>query len=151
MPCLNSRGLRLRCGPWHHHPVLARAPKLYRGCEAVARAARKRDAPSPARLAAPQPDAEWIEMLEIDQSYDGRTENPTTGYRWELQSALDPALSLEDDSFARAGTAPGAGGLRSWRFRATRAGVFRLGLALKRSWQPRPIETFKVDIRAGPP
>ena len=104
-------------------------------------------------------------MLEIDQSHAGRAvgvpvgewfllrlpENPTTGYRWEFQSALDPALSLEEDSFARAGTAPGAGGLRSWRFRAVRAGEFRLQLALKRGWQPRPIETFSIDIRVAPP
>lgn len=64
-------------------------------------------------------------------------ENPTTGYRWEFQS-LDPALSLEEGSFARGGMAPGASGLRSWRFRANRAGEFRLQLALKRSWQMFP-------------
>jgi inhibitor of cysteine peptidase len=106
-----------------------------------------------------------IEMLEIDRSHDGRTvgvaigelfrvllpENPSTGYRWELQSAPDPILCLEEDSFARSSTAPGASGLRSWRFRAIRAGVVRLGLALKRSWQPRAIETFTIDIRVEAP
>jgi inhibitor of cysteine peptidase len=99
-------------------------------------------------------------MLKIDQAQNGSSlevplgdpfqvqlpENPTTGYRWQLQSAGDQALDLEEDSFERSPGGIGAGGLRCWRFQAARAGLVHLEIALRRSWQPQPIETFAITV-----
>jgi inhibitor of cysteine peptidase len=99
-------------------------------------------------------------MLEIDQARNGDClevslgeaiqvklpENPTTGYRWRLQSAGEEALDLEEDSSERSPGGLGAGGARSWHFQARQAGLVRLEFALQRSWQPQPIETFRVTI-----
>jgi inhibitor of cysteine peptidase len=76
-------------------------------------------------------------------------ENPTTGYRWELDSP-SAALVLERDE-PRAGRVPGAGGVRVLAFRAAAAGRVRLSLQLRRAWETMqpPLQKFSVvaDIR----
>jgi len=77
-------------------------------------------------------------------------ENPTTGYRWELDSPGAP-LRLERDEFA-AGGAPGAGGTRRLTFRASTEGRAHLTLKLRREWEKTqpPTEQFSVtaDVRS---
>jgi inhibitor of cysteine peptidase len=74
-------------------------------------------------------------------------ENPTTGYRWELDSLGSGPLVVETDAFA--GPAPiaaGAAGVRSLTLRATAAGRARLHLVLRRAWeQNKPLQDFSVS------
>jgi inhibitor of cysteine peptidase len=78
-------------------------------------------------------------------------ENPTTGYRWQLHAPVNPALSVESNSYVAA--APGligSGGLRSWRFRALKEGAVHLVIDNGRSWEPAPVETFAITIDVKP-
>ncbi len=85
---------------------------------------------------------------EIGEVFELRLpENPTTGYRWELRSHGDPVLELAEDAFAPSGDAVGAGGMRRWTFRILRAGVARLELVQRRSWERNATDTFNVAIR----
>jgi len=61
------------------------------------------------------------------------SENPTTGYRWDVDSA--GTLRLIDDSFDVGSGAPGAGGKRALRFAAVTPGRTTLALALRRPWE----------------
>jgi predicted secreted protein len=103
-------------------------------------------------------------MLVIDQSQNNGTvdlsvgdslrvqlsENPTTGYRWHLQSDGAPALGLVQDSMESPGSRPGAAATRYWIFTAVAAGSVALRIELRRSWQPESIGTFgvKVNVKA---
>lgn len=60
-------------------------------------------------------------------------ENPTTGYRWGVDSL--GSLRLVDDAFVVASGAPGAGGKRVLRFAAVTPGTTALVLALRRMWE----------------
>lgn len=74
-------------------------------------------------------------------------ENPSTGYQWTLHAPLDPALAVEGNSYvASAPGLIGSGGLRSWRFRAVKAGVAHLVIDDKRGWEPAPVESFAIAI-----
>jgi len=101
-------------------------------------------------------------MLEIDQSQNGGTvdvpagepfrirlsENPTTGYRWQLASPASTELRAVDDGFALSQDKPGAGGVRHWTFAADRPGVVTLHFERKRAWETNPAATFTVTIEA---
>ena len=78
------------------------------------------------------------------------SENPTTGYRWHLQSAGYSALRMIDDSFEASAGGSGAGGIRRWIFMADHPGLIVLKMELRRSWQPQPVDTFSVTIRVKP-
>jgi inhibitor of cysteine peptidase len=61
-------------------------------------------------------------------------ENRTTGYRWQV-SAPD-GVQVEDGGFEPAPSgAPGAGGTRTFRLRATVAGTHPVTAGLRRSWE----------------
>jgi len=99
-------------------------------------------------------------MLEIDRSQNGGTvdvpagepfriqlsENPTTGYRWQLASPASTELRAVDDGFALSQDKPGAGGMRHWTFAADRPGVVRLQFDRKRAWETQAAESFTVTI-----
>jgi inhibitor of cysteine peptidase len=74
------------------------------------------------------------------------SENPTTGYRWYLQSDGAPALRLVQDSFESRGSLPGSGGVRYWIFAAAATGSVALRIELRRSWRPEPISTFGITV-----
>jgi inhibitor of cysteine peptidase len=74
-------------------------------------------------------------------------ENPTTGYRWQTDSAGKPALELEEESFEPSLEAYGASGIRRWRFRSVQKGVAHLKMDRRRSWERQAVETFTVTIR----
>jgi len=74
------------------------------------------------------------------------SENPTTGYRWHLQSAVAPALSILEDSFEVAGSAYGSGGVRHWTFMANNPAVVALRIERRRGWQSQPVETFETTV-----
>jgi predicted secreted protein len=78
-------------------------------------------------------------------------ENRTTGYRWHLALPAD-GVELDEDRFeADTSGRPGAGGVRTFRLRATRPGTHRLGATLKRPWEAGeaapPALEFRVTAR----
>jgi predicted secreted protein len=77
-------------------------------------------------------------------------ENPTTGYQWHLPSPIDPALRILDDSFERSDGGYGSGGIRRWTFVAERPSVIALEIGLRRSWEPLPVQTFKITVDVKP-
>jgi inhibitor of cysteine peptidase len=103
-------------------------------------------------------------MLVIDQTRNGGTvdvpagdtfriqlsENPTTGYRWQLAPPAD-AVRVVEDAFEIAQDKPGAGGVRHWTFTAERAGVVTLQFERKRAWEAQAAETFTVTIDVKTP
>lgn len=80
-------------------------------------------------------------------------ENPTTGYRWELQAGGEPACAVLSDRFdARSPTTPGSGGARHWQFRAAREGSGRIELVYRRASERDrpPAQTFSLTARIQP-
>ncbi|SRR5579871_2228465 len=100
-------------------------------------------------------------MLVIDQTWNNGSaevtlgesfrlqlsENPTTGYRWQLQKNGAPTFHALEDSFEASASAPGGGGIRYWIFVAEQVGAATLSLDLRRSWQPQPVSTFTIAVR----
>lgn len=60
-------------------------------------------------------------------------ENPTTGYRWNVDSA--GGLELISDSFERKGDAIGAAGIRVFQFCTPEAGSHKLSIRNWRDWE----------------
>ncbi|HEX2958540.1 MAG TPA: protease inhibitor I42 family protein [Chitinispirillaceae bacterium] len=73
-------------------------------------------------------------------------ENPTTGYRWNVETA--DRLELVGDSFEKTGDSIGAGGVRVFQFRTLGAGSHRLSIKKWRDWEGESsiIERFYVTI-----
>lgn len=74
------------------------------------------------------------------------SENPTTGYRSEVENT--GGLELVGDNFEKAGIAIGAGGVRIFQFRALNAGSHRLSIKKWRDWEGESsiIERFYATI-----
>jgi inhibitor of cysteine peptidase len=77
-------------------------------------------------------------------------ENPSTGYRWELDTPRG-SLELADDAYVRPrDEAVGSGGERHFTFRATGRGEARVRLRLARSWEPNAIQQGSVGVTIEP-
>ncbi|NJR65542.1 MAG: protease inhibitor I42 family protein [Leptolyngbyaceae cyanobacterium CRU_2_3] len=64
------------------------------------------------------------------------TENPTTGYRWTIQSMNDEILELQNSEYAApANIGIGSGSQRIFTFRAHAAGTADLQLKEWRGWE----------------
>lgn len=72
-------------------------------------------------------------------------ENPTTGYRWQL-NADESFLQVVGDDFEVANRLRGAPGVRVLTFRALRRGQVRLALDRRRDWENVAVETFWLDL-----
>ena len=75
-------------------------------------------------------------------------ENPTTGYRWTIETTGDAINEIESNYVPSSGTAIGGGGRRSVRFFAVHPGTAEIRVALRRSWEPpeRSLKQFAVTI-----
>ncbi len=64
-------------------------------------------------------------------------ENPTTGYRWAIQTSDEPGLKLQNSEFSpqSAGVGVGVGGQRIFTFRAASSGTAHLQLKEWRQWE----------------
>jgi predicted secreted protein len=74
------------------------------------------------------------------------TENPTTGYRWELASA---GFVIRADSYEPSGAAMGSPGTRRLELQPTEPGDLTLYLVRRRAWespQTPPVEEFTVHL-----
>jgi inhibitor of cysteine peptidase len=77
-------------------------------------------------------------------------ENPTTGYRWTINSIDKVFLQPEADEFLPPDQkGPGAGGLRRFFFHAKSEGSTTLNLINKRAWQrdDQAIDIFTLGVR----
>jgi len=73
-------------------------------------------------------------------------ENPTTGYRWQIER-LDGPLELGEDSFqVSVGALIGSGGTREFRFRSTSVGTAKLELKHWQAWEGELSVTERFTI-----
>jgi inhibitor of cysteine peptidase len=74
-------------------------------------------------------------------------ENPTTGYRWVIETTGDAVEEIES-SYVASSSAIGGGGHRSVRFIATHPGTSEIRAAQRRSWEPpnRNLKQFAATI-----
>jgi inhibitor of cysteine peptidase len=77
-------------------------------------------------------------------------ENPTTGFRWELEPGNDATLELLSSEYIAPapGSTVGGGGRRLWTFKAKKSGEVRLVLKRRREWEKDESggERFEVTI-----
>ena len=103
-------------------------------------------------------------MKEIDEQQDGQKvelsvdeelairlgENPTTGFRWKLESKGEPACTLVDsiNPTSSSGGRVGAGGIHTWKFRAAQPGEATIKLLYHRPWEKDepPERTFTLHV-----
>ena len=79
-------------------------------------------------------------------------ENPTTGYRWELEPADGRVLGSEGDTYEMAADpAIGSGGTHQFRFAARAPGRTTIALKLRRAWasDEPPVQTFSVEVNVS--
>ena len=74
------------------------------------------------------------------------TENPSTGFRWKVNSDGAPVCTREGDEF-EPGVGIGAAGTHHWRFHAAQAGECSIAMALERSWTGPAGETNSFALR----
>jgi inhibitor of cysteine peptidase len=76
------------------------------------------------------------------------SENPTTGYRWQLADWDRTVLDIRRDEFRPPGTAErGVGGKHVWEIAARAPGRTSLRLGYSRSWESgSPARTFSLDV-----
>jgi inhibitor of cysteine peptidase len=75
-------------------------------------------------------------------------ENATTGYQWVVSRTPDVLEVVADEAVPPETAAPGAGGMRRWRWTARRPGSDRLVLELRRPWQREeaPEDAVVVEV-----
>lgn len=77
-------------------------------------------------------------------------ENPTAGFRWNLDSRGGPSCVLLNEHFSPEHQALGSPGIHHWNFKAVAPGRSTIKLTYRRSWQKSsPARTFRLEIRAG--
>lgn len=77
-------------------------------------------------------------------------ENPTTGYRWEVESLEGSVLEFIESIYVPApGMAMGRGGMRIIRFAARLPGSQKIRLKLRRQWDPpdKILEHMEATVR----
>ncbi len=78
-------------------------------------------------------------------------ENPTTGYRWDIEEPLD-ALELQQDTYhSQVPKLVGGSSTRVFVFRVAGAGLIKLRLRRWRPWQGESSieERFSIDLEAS--
>jgi inhibitor of cysteine peptidase len=76
-------------------------------------------------------------------------ENPTTGYRWNVEYVDENLVSLDSSEFSQTpGSGVGGGGTRTITVRARSPGVTRVSLKNQRVWEPNatPVGQFEVTF-----
>jgi inhibitor of cysteine peptidase len=77
------------------------------------------------------------------------SENPTTGFKWELKAGGEPACIPRGHSFDASPAGIGRSGTRRWRFDAARTGTGSIELVYRRAWEQDkpPAQVFRLTIR----
>jgi len=85
-----------------------------------------------------------ISLAEDGSSIDARvgdtivlrlSDNPTTGYRWELEPVVGEQLLLDDAGYESSGPAIGSGGVATWTLHAVSPGISTVHLKRWRPWK----------------
>lgn len=79
-------------------------------------------------------------------------ENPSTGYRWELEQLRGESIVVPRSAFEPAGGALGSGGTATWALHAAAAGESSLRLRQWRPWEGEAsvLARFTVTVRVHP-
>src|SRR5438094_5784080 len=88
--------------------------------------------------------------LGVGQTLEVRlAENPTTGFRWQIEADGRPACTLTSDLYEAASGPPGSGGTRVLAYRGTSPGECTIALAYRRSWEAAAsaAQTFMLRVR----
>ena len=107
------------------------------------------DRDAPAQMQPPQMEVRSGERFSIRLD-----SNATTGYRWQLATAPDPAIAMLVSSEYEAGDtqSAGAGGEEAWTFVARGAGRTSIVLEYARPWEhgqpPARTHAVVVNVRA---
>lgn len=91
-----------------------------------------------------------VEITHGDTLVVGLKENPTTGFRWEIDAIDEAVLALAGAAFELpSNSALGGGGVRRLEFRPVSSGECDVSLKLWRSWTgPSSIrERFSLRVR----
>jgi inhibitor of cysteine peptidase len=77
------------------------------------------------------------------------SENPTTGFRWSLESKGEPACVFVRDFFESVANMLGRGGNHHWQFQTAQVGLGTIELSYRRSWErgKAPVQTFTLRVR----
>jgi inhibitor of cysteine peptidase len=84
-------------------------------------------------------------------------ENPSTGYRWQVDASASANLSIlriEDRGVASGASRKpllGAPGVHRWSIAAVNAGSARVTFVYRRSWEAAPVQRHEVAIEATAP
>ncbi|SRR6266853_1347858 len=76
-------------------------------------------------------------------------ENPTTGYRWNVQELESESIAVESDNYTSGeGVGIGGAGIRHFTFQAKAPGKATINLKNKRQWEPeeKAMSQFSVVI-----
>lgn len=90
-----------------------------------------------------------FEVRQGDTIVVSRTENPSTGYRWEIEIGDAHVVALQSSEFVTDLRAKvGAPGIRTFTLKALFPGTSKVRLTLKRGWEPyeAAIDRFEVTI-----
>jgi inhibitor of cysteine peptidase len=102
-----------------------------------------------------------VEYLEVGKSHHGQTillpmgstlkvrlkENPTTGYRWEVEGPGDEYMQISSVDFDISDTAAiGAGGVKTFSFVPVKSGRHFLSLKLWCPWEDMIVERFQLWV-----
>ena len=108
---------------------------------------------------APQPTTLTVGASQSGSSIDLRVgdtvvvaleSNPSTGFDWALVGSTAPVLDPGQRTYTSSGTALGAPGTVTYRFRAMAEGSTRLVIHYLRSWESvPPARTFELTIRVS--
>ena len=77
------------------------------------------------------------------------SDNPTTGYRWELEPVAGEQLLLDDAGYEASSRAIGSGGVATWTLRAAAAGTSTIRLKRWRPWEgdSSVLDRFAVTVQ----
>ncbi len=101
-------------------------------------------------------------MIQLDQSDNGKTikakkgdvlelhlaENPTTGYRWVINSADESLMKVSEKEQHAASDAIGSGGMKIFKIEIIAEGKASLTLSHENTWEKDATETFSVNIES---
>lgn len=80
-------------------------------------------------------DGQTIELHRGDTLVIKLADNPTTGFRWAIDSFEPTVMARVDEDYSSSSAAIGGGGLRRFAFRAVTSGTSVIELKLWRSWE----------------
>ncbi len=80
-------------------------------------------------------------------------ENPTTGYRWEIEQMGPELRKLPKEKFLPDSKAVGSGGRRTMEFEALKTGTTNVRLVERRAWETDipPLQEFEIKVNVISP